>query len=172
MITNNDSIQYAGFVNIKEYRGNKLLRTYELHNAGTNWLFKVLALALVGSDQRLNMPKFFDMGIKEGDYFSSGLTARIGLTAEVIERFTTDSTLFGYSAKFTATIPAASLTKSSASCYRLASKGDDAETNVLAEIQLDNAISYKKSLGYSYIVEWVMTFTNVQAEVENDSSAS
>jgi hypothetical protein len=41
----------------------------------------VLANVLAGSDQRQNVPHFFDMGHKTGDIFTSILNARVGLTA-------------------------------------------------------------------------------------------
>jgi hypothetical protein len=41
--------------------------------------------------------------------------------------------------------------------------------SVLAEIILEKDVSYKQKAGYSYIVEWVMTFKN-DTSTANDSA--
>ena len=168
MIKNNESIKYIGNVTIKEYNGDKLIRTTEVHNNGTNWLFKVLALALTGSDQRQNMPHFLDMGSFSSGEFSSVLSARVGLTSKVVSSITKtkdgQTEIYGHSAIFTAVIPAANIIGSGeVTCYQLASTVSTTESStVLAEVQVGGTTkhTYKQLAGYTYIVEWVMSFAN------------
>lgn len=178
MLKTNECIKYIGSITIKEYNGNKLIRTIKTHNGGTSWLFKVLALALTGSDQRQNMPHFLDMGYKtSSDNFQSVLSSRIGLTSKVIEKFSETSgtvagaaiTTYGHSAIFTATIPAANITGTGkVTNYQLTSKAKDdtsvGESTVLAEVKVENGHEYQQLAGYTYVVEWVMTFANQVSE--------
>ena len=176
MLKTNECIKYIGSVTIKEYNGKKLIRTIKTHNGGTSWLFKVLALALTGSNQRQNMPHFLDMGYDSSGKFQSVLSSRIGLTSKVIESFTETQegapvvTTYGHSAIFTATIPAANIMRNnSVTKYQLTSKAKDntsiSESTVLAEVKVEgDGHKYHQSAGYTYVVEWVMTFANQVSE--------
>ena len=56
-------------------------------NHGTSWLFKVLASTLVGSDQRINMPRYFDIGRYDSGVTETALTNRVALTGKVVENY-------------------------------------------------------------------------------------
>lgn len=170
-----NGVNYLGFVRIKKLRGDKVVEAIEKHNSGTIWLFKLLSSVLCGNDERLNMPRYFDIGILDQSLsssakFSSYLANRVFLSSKVINNFEIKSGNAYYTGKygavFTAVISSINIindTAKKANILRLysESQGDD---TLLAQVELDgseaNNLNLNYSQGYKYIIEWVMTFEN------------
>ena len=162
----NNNIQYYGFVKIKVCKGDKVIRTVSEHNAGTSYLFKLLASTICGTNATGQMPKFLDVGTKGGSTFSTTLTHRISLSARLIENVAVEGTTYAWAAQFTAMIPSTALVAVAdvvnINCLRL--EHDPTGSTTLAEINLasDAQLSLDASAGYNYMIEWVMTFANAE----------
>lgn len=170
----NGNLKYRGIVKISVLKGKKLIKTINHHNAGTTWLFQVLSSMLCGNDERLNVPRYFDMGnlteptTVQPSIFESAIANRIVLSAKVIDNFQVsetnpDNTIFfngSYGAVFTALVPSLQLVSTKAEILRLYSTKQGGDETLLAQVTLDNPLSLDYALGYNYMIEWLMTFEN------------
>ena len=167
-----NGVNYLGFVRIKKLRGDKVVETIEKHNSGTIWLFKLLSSVLCGNDERLNMPRYFDIGsLNSSAKFYSYLANRVFLSSKVINNFEiksgNDYFTGKYGAVFTALVSSINITKDGnakkANILRLYSESQKDDT-LLAQVELTereaNNLSLNYSQGYNYMIEWVMTFEN------------
>ena len=178
-----NGVNYLGFVRIKKLRGDKVVETIEKHNSGTIWLFKLLSSVLCGNDERLNMPRYFDIGILDQSLnssakFQSYLANRVFLSSKVINNFEIKSGNAYYTGKygavFTALISSINITENDAAkkanILRLYSESQKDDT-LLAQVELTeseaNNLNLNYGQGYNYMIEWVMTFENA---LEDSSS--
>ena len=170
----NNNIQYQGFVTVKVLKGNKAIKTIKTHNAGTTLLFKVLSSVLCGNNESVNMPRYFDFGnlINDGNSytFKSNLANRMALSAKVIENFTAsagnNSFTSAYGASFTVLIPSIQIVAHKDIDTLRLYASNYGEESLLAQVDLSEALEVSYDKGYNYMIEWVMTFENVMAEVE------
>ena len=137
-MSTNSAIKYIGRAKLTLYRGNKIVRTIEHRNHGTAWLFKVLASALCGKDESLNMPRYFDLGTTDDrGIFTSCLASRPALTAKTLSANdigAENQIAPGGGAQFTAFIPASAVSDTTnINTLRLLSSYTGADT-LLAEI--------------------------------------
>ena len=134
----NSAIKYIGRARLTLYRGNKVVRTIEHKNHGTAFLFKVLASALCGNNEKLNMPRYFDLGSTDDrGIFTSRLTSRPALTAKTLSATdigAENQIAPGGGAEFTAFIPASAVVNTTnINTLRLLSSYTGTDT-LLAEI--------------------------------------
>lgn len=168
-IKQKNDVGYIGIVNIKVIKGNKIVKTLSHHNEGKPWLFKLLASVMCGNNESSNMPKYFDIGyMDENNEFKTNIAHRIPLTPNVINNFTItangkDVSNVSYGAVFTAMIPSIQIIENrNVWILRLYPMAESNESFLIAEVNLgsNSGLELNPSEGYSYMVEWVMTFSN------------
>ena len=174
------NLKYHGIVKISVLKGNKLIKTIKTHNAGTTWLFQILSSMLCGNDERLNVPRYFDLGnlTQATEYssqiFESSIANRVSLSSKVIKNFKVSegSTIFtgSYGASFTALIPSLQIISSTAKQLRLYSTKNGGDEVLLAQVDLPETIQLEETSGYNYMIEWVMLFENALTETNNSTA--
>lgn len=82
----NNSISYIGDVNIKQIHKGIVISDKDIHNAGSNLLFKFLCSALCSNNEIKNFPHYLDMVSKaDGDTeYSTILNRRVQITERVV----------------------------------------------------------------------------------------
>lgn len=163
------SIGYCGFAKIKKMRGKKVVEEHIFHNSGTNYLFQALASTLCGQNRTSDMPQYFDLGLTDdNNTYTVFLSSRSPLTSRLVRDYKiTGDTSAAVAAVFTAYIPSRTIVNTTNNINTLAlystySFGDNTSTR-LAQIDLtgDEVFKLSDNSTHSYIVEWVMTFSNV-----------
>ena len=173
-IQNTNQINYAGNVTIKVCDGKKVIRTIKQHNAGTELFFKILCLAVCGNqDMRSSMPRYLDLGMtqQEGSY-ESFLTSRKSLTSLHIETVA-EAESINHISKFTALITPNDVLSdcsniNTLTIYNQASGRPD--EGKLATVTLNPKLNLSTTSTYNYIIEWAMTFGNVEVTGNTDIS--
>ena len=180
-------VTYCGFATITKFRSNKKIGEWTFKNRGTNKLFTALAAVLCGQDQRVNMPKYFDLGRYSvtndvTSTYISALSSRVTLTSKLVKNLIKETTdgngkpqivSAGVAAVFTAFIPTRLIqSEDSIQVLSIYSKhSDNDRDSLLAEINLTSDFEQLDQSGeYNYMIEWTMTFDNVVTVTEPSQS--
>lgn len=164
-----NTIGYSGFVKLKKMRGKQVVAEYNFHNNGTPYLFNVLSATLCGYNKLNDVPRYFDLGItSDGSTYTPCVPTRIAIVSSFVrnEKIDNDS-IINVGAKFTIDIPSKFITSSEVNTFALYSSYQRTEyrTDLLAEVQLSEFLKLENTSNYSYIVEWIMTFSNATTNI-------
>lgn len=81
----NNSISYIGDVNIKQIHKGIVISDKDIHNAGSNLLFKFLCSALCSNNEVKNFPHYLDLVAKDTENkYVSILTRRVQIAERVV----------------------------------------------------------------------------------------
>lgn len=160
----NNSISYIGDVNIKQIHKGIVISDKDIHNAGSNLLFKFLCSALCSNNEVKNFPHYLDMVSKpDGDKeYETILNRRIQITERiVVEEADT------YKASLQISIPAYLVKETQRGKIvdgnyklRLYSDGLTSVNNYLAEV---DGAKINLSNQDVIVITWKMYFSNASA---------
>lgn len=165
----NNSISYIGDVNIKQIHKGIVISDKEIHNAGSNLLFKFLCSALCSNNEVKNFPHYLDMVSKaDGDTkYSTILNRRVQITERiVVEEQDT------YKASLQISIPAFLVEekgkiKDGNYKLRLYSDGLTDVNNYLAEVDGAEINLANQDV---IVITWKMYFSNASASNKEDNN--
>lgn len=159
--TTSSNLVYTGSVVAKVMSGKKVVRTIKQHNEGTVWLFQVLAAALIGNDNRVNMPRFLDAYKENGN---SALAYKVALTGKYISEIKAEDEVIGWKAVFRCMIPYSSVS-SDAVISRLSlfsnQTDETGDSTKLATLDLVGDNKIKLSNNQNLLIEWSLSISNV-----------
>lgn len=163
-------VSYSGAVKIKVLSGTKVVKSGGAHNSGSLWLFRVLASALLGNDERRNMPHYLNIFDVNGDTETPILSNRVALTSGSFS----PSEDGGVMATFTAIIPYKSIADRSTthriSRIKIYSDASPDSETTLATVDTGAGDVWDINSGTrnNIAIEWDMTFANQSSEVESE----
>ena len=157
---------YQGNVTLRIKQGDRIVKTINTHNAGTQYFFYGIAYAISGEIQGSYLPKYISAGT--GTYSGSEEYALTGLVSELSDLSGSRPLLVknykspqydgngGVSVTYQGLLPSSLIGASSVQELGLFGTVDSA--SLLARIQLDSPLQLDP--GQSLIVEWKFTISN------------
>lgn len=157
----NVGIGYSGSLTMKTLVGDKVVRTKNFSNSGTDLLFRLLAQTIAGIDTSSSMPRYLDIGNWDSysEEWKPGIVSRLTLQDPIVMeggkvKFTTS---FGYY-DVIPTSKEGDVGYTKVRLYNLHQGGDH-----LAQIELsdsDAINSANMNIKVRVVLEWVMSISN------------
>lgn len=165
----NNSISYVGDVNIKQIHKGIVISDKDIHNAGSNLLFKFLCSALCSNNEVKNFPHYLDMVSKaDGDTeYTTILNRRVQITERIVIEEQDK-----YKASLQISIPAYLVKETEKQKIkdgnyklRLYSDGLTSVNNYLAEV---DGVKIDLANQDVIVITWKMYFSNASTKEENN----
>lgn len=165
----NNSISYIGDVNIKQIHKGIVISDKDIHNAGSDLLFKFLCSALCSNNEAKNFPHYLDMVAQ--DVTSNKYVSILDRRVQIAERIVISEDNI-YKASLQTTIPVYLIKNKDAVSgtgyeLRLYSDGTSTSDNYLANVTGAALTLDDEDV---IVITWKMYFSNVATSTKEENN--